>query len=582
MPLISRRIAEGIVQPCDEPELIWLLKFADQHKIPLTPRGKGTSGYGGAVPRYGGLVVDFTRMNKLLSIDAAKCTVTVEPGMVWLDLEAKLADYGLSLRLYPGSAPSSTVAGWLAQGGSGFGSYSYGWFGDNVVSARVVLPDGEAVSYTADALDLVKDAGGLTGFISAITIKVKPAGKMHILTAALKTESQLSGLLNAIVQKGLDLWSVSFVNPYREQLQNKLREPPTPAADSYLIIFVYPDGKTATTSELEALVGTYHGRVLEPEFSERLWQERFHSLQIKKLAPSLISTKVAIPLASLETALGNCRKLKPSLAIEGVILREKTGLFQAVLLGFILHDERKVSYNLVYSLSLSFIKLAEKIGGRPCSIGIYFKYQAAKILGESRLQRIIGHKQQTDPHNILNPGKIIGQDMLYYLMTLTWKAEPIVRWLANRVPRRDSEFSNIPFLDRDNHPHPVPPPSRGRGINSLPPCGGGLGWGDRLISSKSLRNTRSEPAGNGTKVPAPKNSRKTWNAFCCDQCGFCLKGCPQFQGWESRSPKGYWYLQRLLIQNRYNPSEINLPPLSCLNCNRCLTICPQALLPYPC
>ncbi len=75
-------------------------------------------------------------MKNVLSIDAAAGTVTVEPAITWEKLDQALKPDGLTLRLYPTSYPSSSVGGWLAQGGAGIGSYEFGWFKENVVSAR--------------------------------------------------------------------------------------------------------------------------------------------------------------------------------------------------------------------------------------------------------------------------------------------------------------------------------------------------------------------------------------------------------------------------------------------------------------
>ncbi len=120
------------------------MKWAQNAGIPLVPRAKATSGYGGVIPVRGGVVVDFYRMKNVLSIDAAAGTVTVEPAITWEKLDQALKPDGLTLRLYPTSYPSSSVGGWLAQGGAGIGSYEFGWFKENVVSARIVLPGGEA------------------------------------------------------------------------------------------------------------------------------------------------------------------------------------------------------------------------------------------------------------------------------------------------------------------------------------------------------------------------------------------------------------------------------------------------------
>ncbi len=141
-PLVGSTIPDAAVQPDSEEELVALVRWAQENRIALTPRGRATSGYGGVLPVKGGLVVDFFHLGKLLEIDTETRAVRVQPGICWEKLDRELARKGLTLRLYPSSYPAATVGGWLAQGGAGFGSYESGWFRDNVVSARGVLGDG--------------------------------------------------------------------------------------------------------------------------------------------------------------------------------------------------------------------------------------------------------------------------------------------------------------------------------------------------------------------------------------------------------------------------------------------------------
>src|SRR6266571_1165267 len=103
--LAGPSLADGVVQPETEDQVIRLVRFAVDEGIPLVPRGKATSGYGGAVPAQGGLVLDLTRLKGIVWADAKDMTVTVRAGTVWQDLEEALGVYGLALRLYPTSAP---------------------------------------------------------------------------------------------------------------------------------------------------------------------------------------------------------------------------------------------------------------------------------------------------------------------------------------------------------------------------------------------------------------------------------------------------------------------------------------------
>src|SRR5512137_1627972 len=180
-PLIGDTTPDAVVQPQSEEELAELVKWAMDNNVPLTPRGKATSGYGGAIPVKKGIVVDFYRMNKVVRIDPDGRTATVQAGVVWEKLDKDLAKHGLMLRLYPSSYPSSTVGGWLAQGGAGIGSYEAGWFCENVISARVVLPDGTVREFAGPELDLIAEAEGTTGLISQVTIRVQPLEKLEVL-----------------------------------------------------------------------------------------------------------------------------------------------------------------------------------------------------------------------------------------------------------------------------------------------------------------------------------------------------------------------------------------------------------------
>ncbi|MFX0045172.1 MAG: FAD-binding oxidoreductase, partial [Candidatus Hermodarchaeota archaeon] len=124
---------DAMVQPLTPEEVKFLYEFANEHKVPLVPRGAGTSGYGGAIPRKGGIVVDMRGMDKIIEIDEENMTVTVEPGISWANLQFELNRKNLDTRCYPSSGLSATIGGWIAQGGDGIGSLKYGTINENVV-----------------------------------------------------------------------------------------------------------------------------------------------------------------------------------------------------------------------------------------------------------------------------------------------------------------------------------------------------------------------------------------------------------------------------------------------------------------
>ena len=338
-PFMPGGLAGGVVRPRDEDSLVALVQLARERGLQLVPRGAATSGYGGVIPPEGALVVDMRRWKRVLAVDAEGMTVTVEAGVVWKDLEPILAEHDLSLRLYPTSSPSSTVAGWLAQGGSGHGSYRYGWFKDNVVSARVVLPTGEVREFTADELDTIADAEGTTGFITQVTLKVQPLSDISLFAASFGDARRLGAAMARIAADAVPLWSVSFINPAAVRLGKTLpakthhghpihaAHTPPDVPEAFTALFAWRDGDTASggaaSIDIEAALSTIvreaGGIELPAEVAEHEWELRFSPMRIKRIGPSLIPTEVVVPTGELGAALEDIdRDVDLPIVIEGV------------------------------------------------------------------------------------------------------------------------------------------------------------------------------------------------------------------------------------------------------------------------
>jgi FAD/FMN-containing dehydrogenase len=218
--LAGPSLADGVVQPETEDQVVRLVCFAVAEGIPLVPRGKATSGYGGAIPAHGGLVLDLTRLKGIVWADTDDLTVTVRAGTVWQDLEEALAAHGLALRLYPTSAPASTVGGWLAQGGAGLGSHAYGWFADNVLAARVVTGTGQIRVVAREELRTIADAEGTTGIITEVTLAVRRLTQQEQTAIAFPDAQRLADALGLITDQRLPIWSMTFLNPTMARLKN--------------------------------------------------------------------------------------------------------------------------------------------------------------------------------------------------------------------------------------------------------------------------------------------------------------------------------------------------------------------------
>jgi Fe-S oxidoreductase/FAD/FMN-containing dehydrogenase len=535
-PLVGNTVPDAVVQPENEAQLVELIQWAAENRIPLTPRGKASSGYGGVVPVKKGIVVDFYWMKDVLDINAEAMTAAVEPGITWEQLDRELKKQDLTLRLYPTSYPSSSVGGWLAQGGAGIGSYEYGWFADNVVSARVVLPSGEVREFAGEELELISEAEGITGFISQVTVRLRPLEEEDVIALACPDAHDLQQFIEAIVTAELPIWSLIYINPRMAEMKNRAplmehygrpieERVLLPAAYVITITFRAAD-REAVVAKLAELIKPCQAEILSDRIAQHEWEHRFKLMVVKRLGPSLVPAEVVIPLSSLGDVMTEIEdKVDQPIVKEGVIIREGAdGKPEVVILGFIPADERKFSYNFVFGLVLTIIKIAEKYDGRAYATGLYFPSKADEILGAERVQRLKAFKKEIDPHGILNPQKVIGNGLLGRSLSLAGAFEPLVRPFGNYVITHVGERPTKPVRD----------------------------------------------------IPADV----AWYAYSCSQCGYCIDECDQFygRGWESQNPRGKWYWLREYMEGREDWNQRMVDTfMVCTTCELCNLRCSAAL-----
>jgi Fe-S oxidoreductase/FAD/FMN-containing dehydrogenase len=536
-PLIGDTTPAAVVQPADEAELVDLVRWGVREGIPLTPRGKATSGYGGAVPVKQGVVVDFYRMKNVVSVDAEAQTATVEAGATWEKLDRELAKSGLTLRLYPTSYPSSTVAGWLAQGGAGIGSYEYGWVRDNVVSARVVLPDGEVREFAGEDLELVADAEGITGFITRVTLEVMPLEDLELVAVGCPDAHDLQRLLASLVAEEVPIWSLMFINPAMAEMKNRAplmehyghpveERVLLPAAYVMTLAFRERDAGEVR-AKLEETIKLCEAEVLSDRIARHDWEHRFKLMVVKRLGPSLVPAEIVVPLSALGDVMSEIEeKVNQPVVKEGVVIREgRDGEPEVVILGFIPSDQRKFTYNFVFGLVLTVMKIAARHGGRPYSTGLYFASKADDILGAARASRLKKFKKEVDPRKLFNPSKVVGRGAAGTALAAAAIVEPMVR----------------PF-------------------------------GNHVITTVGERPEEGDVRG----IPADV----AWYAYGCSQCGYCIDECDQFygRGWESQSPRGKWYWLREYMEGREEWNQFMVDTiLVCTTCELCNRRCSAAL-----
>ena len=174
---------DAVVYPADESEIIKLVKFCNERRIPVTASGGRSSVTGALETPAGGIVVDLRRrMNGIISINETNQSVTVQPGIMGPELENYLNDYnsGYTCGHFPQSFEYSTVGGWAASRGAGQSSTGYGKMEDIVLSMRMVTPEGTVVTtdYPAESIgpdinEILMGSEGAFGIMTEVTLKIR-------------------------------------------------------------------------------------------------------------------------------------------------------------------------------------------------------------------------------------------------------------------------------------------------------------------------------------------------------------------------------------------------------------------------
>lgn len=171
-------VADFVVSPRNETEVIEVLKACYDHDVPVTTRGAGTGNYGQAMPLEGGCVMHLKNMADVVEIHPGR--VIVQPGCLLKDLDAATkADSGQEIRMFSSTWATATIGGFIAGGSGGVGSCTWGSLRDlgNIIRLRVVTMEAEprVLEFRGEELARVSHAYGTNGIITEIEIPLAPA-----------------------------------------------------------------------------------------------------------------------------------------------------------------------------------------------------------------------------------------------------------------------------------------------------------------------------------------------------------------------------------------------------------------------
>jgi glycolate oxidase len=231
-----------VVRPGTVEEVARCVRICAEHKLPVIPRGAGSGTAGGAVAPTGGVMVDMTRMNKILDLDLPNLQVMVQPGVVIEQLNQFLKPHKFYYPVVPGSDKMATMGGVVANDASGMRAFKYGSAKDYLLAATFVMADGSVVPFGCKALknvaglDLLRlfaGSEGTLGIMAEFRVKILPLppsrGVLVAYFGDLETagkaviDTYQAGIVPSAIEI-MDKSALEVVKKYKPQTKVKIAE----------------------------------------------------------------------------------------------------------------------------------------------------------------------------------------------------------------------------------------------------------------------------------------------------------------------------------------------------------------------
>ena len=420
-----RHRPDAAVWPATAEEISAVLKLANKDRVPVVPRGAGTSLAGLAVPEKGGVILDLGRMNKIISVSVTDRLAVVQPGVVYADLERALEPHGFFFPPDPASGTVATLGGNVATNAGGIKGAKYGTTKDYVLSLQVVLPDGRVMRTgskcmkSSSGYDLTKlfvGSEGTLGVVTEITLKINP--KPSLSSTAMATFEDLEDAgraVSEIMHSGILPSALEVVDQQTLIAINQNTDLNLPEVEAILIAETDGHTREETQFQLNKVIEIFKKnnastvkQAATKEEAEALWTARKSAYAVmSRINNSLAVEDLSVPMSKVPNILKTISDLakKYDLKIPTVGHAGDGNLHPTISYDSTNPDEVKRVEQASAELFEKVIELGGTLTGEH-GIGLAkapFMHLEHDPVAMEVMRSI---KKSFDPNNILNPGKM--------------------------------------------------------------------------------------------------------------------------------------------------------------------------------
>ncbi|KAA2235517.1 FAD-binding oxidoreductase [Salinarimonas soli] len=421
---VENQPPDVVVYPQTTEEVAQVVRLCAEHRVPIIPFGTGTSFEGHTNAPFGGVSVDTSMMKAVVAVHAEDLDCVVEPGVTRKQLNEHLRDMGLFFPIDPGA--DASLGGMVGTRASGTNAVRYGTMKDNVLSLTVVTPNGDVVrtsrraKKTSAGYDLTRlfvGSEGTLGIVTQITLKLH--GIPEAISAGVCPFPTVRAACDATIlaiQSGIPVARIELLDEVQVRACNiysKLTLPETP------MLFVEFHGTEAGVQEQAERFGEIAGDAgggpfdwaTKAEDRSRLWQARhdaYWASMVLRPGAKGVSTDVCVPISRLAECVEETKRdIEASGMIAPIVGHVGDGNFHVLPLvdmddeGDIARAKAFVERLVERALAMEGTCTGEHGVGQK-----KMKYLEAEHGPEALdLMRVL--KRAIDPHDIMNPGKIV-------------------------------------------------------------------------------------------------------------------------------------------------------------------------------
>lgn len=421
------KMPEAVVAVSSTEEVAKIMTYAYENNIPVVARGSGTGLVGASVPIYGGIMIDLTKMNKILEVDEENLTLTVEPGVLLMEIGKFVEKYDLFYPPDPGEK-SATIGGNINTNAGGMRAVKYGVTRDYVRGLTVVLPTGKILEVGGKVVknssgysikDLICGSEGTLGIVTKAVLKLLPLPKKAIsllipfptLEMAINTVPKI--IKSKSIPTAIEFMQREVIIAAEEFLGKKF---PDNSSDAYLLLTFDGNSKEDIEKDYDRVAkicldeGALDVYITDTdERKEAVWSARGAFLEaVKATTTEMDECDVVVPRNKVAEFVKYTDELQKHF---GIRVRSFGHAGDGNLHVYVLRDDlskeewqQKLSavFACMYKKS---VELSGLVSGEH-GIGYAKKPYLFEQFGNDYMDLMMNIKLAFDPKNILNPGKV--------------------------------------------------------------------------------------------------------------------------------------------------------------------------------